>query len=42
MKITDERNAKNNNNKNKDIKEQGRTESIVKGWEFNDFVVYLN
>ena len=26
---------------NKDRKEQGGTEAIVKGWELNDFVVHL-
>ena len=27
--------------KNKDKKEQGGTEAVVKGWELNDFVVHL-
>ena len=27
---------------NKDRKEQGGTETIVKGWELNDFVVHLS
>ena len=27
---------------NKDRKEQGGTEAIVKGWEVNDFVVHLS
>ena len=27
---------------NKDRKEQGRREAIVKGWELNDFVVHLS
>ena len=27
---------------NKDRKEQGETEAIVKGWEVNDFVLRLN
>ena len=39
------RNAKKNNNNNKTInkdrKEQGGTEAIVKGSELNDFVVHL-
>ena len=39
------RNAKNNNNKkttNKDRKEQGGIEAIVKGWEVSDFVMHLS
>ena len=38
------RNAKNNTKKppNKDRKEQGGTEAIVKVWELNDFVVHLS
>ena len=28
--------------KNKDRKEQGLTEAIVKGWELNGFVAYLS
>ena len=43
MEIIDERNAKKNKTKqktkSKDIKEQRRTDAIVKGWELNDFVV---
>ena len=40
-------NTKNNNNNNKtstnkDRKEQGGTEAIVKGSELNDFVVHLS
>ena len=27
---------------NKDRKEQGGTEAIVKGWKLNDFAVYLS
>ena len=27
---------------NKDIKEQGRTEAIMKGWELNNFPVHLS
>ena len=27
---------------NKDRKEQGGTEAIVKGWELNDFVVHIS
>ena len=27
---------------NKDRKEQGETEAIVKGWELHDFVVHLS
>ena len=27
---------------NKDIREQGGTEAVVKGWELNDFVVHLS
>ena len=27
---------------NKDRKESGGTEAIVKGWELNDFVVHLS
>ena len=27
---------------NKDRKEQGGTEAMVKGWELNDFVVHLS
>ena len=38
MKIIGERETQ----KSKDRKEQGRTESIVKGWELNDFVVRLS
>ena len=38
------RNTKSNKNKqtNKDRKEQGGTEAIVKGSELNDFVVHLS
>ena len=46
MKIIDERNEKKNQKKtrktNKSIKEQGRTEAIVKGLELNNFVVHLS
>ena len=46
MKIIDERNEKKKNKKNrktnKIIKEQGRTEAIVKGLELNNFVVHLS
>ena len=27
---------------NKEKKEQGRAETMMKGWELNDFVVHLN
>ena len=33
---------KRNKQTNKDRKEQGRREAIVKGWELNDFVVHLS
>ena len=39
------RNGKKNNNKkqtNKDRKEQGWTEAIVKWWELNGFIVHLS
>ena len=42
MKIVDERETQKNNKKtNKDRKEQGGTETILKGSELNDFVVHL-
>ena len=41
MKIIDER-EKQTNKTNKDRKELGGTEAIVKGWELNDFVVHLS
>ena len=41
MKIADEREMQKTTTKIK-TKEQGGTESIVKGWEFNDFAVHLN
>ena len=28
--------------KNKDRKEEGGTETIMKGWELNDFVVHVS
>ena len=31
-----------NKQTNKDKKQQGRTEAIVKGWELNGFVVHLS
>ena len=39
MKIIVKRETKT---KNKNRKEQGWTEAIVKGWELNDFVVHLS
>ena len=48
MKVVDEREtqiattAKNNKQTNKDRKEQGGTEAIVKGSELNDFVAHLS
>ena len=45
MKIVDERETqkkKKKQKKNKDRKEQGGTESMVKGWELNDFVLHLS
>ena len=36
------RNTKNNKKKNKDRKEEGGTETIMKGWELNDFVVHVS
>ena len=39
MKIIDKRETKKNQT-NKDRKEQGGTEAIVKGWELNDFAVH--
>ena len=47
MKIVDERETqkkkkKQKQKKNKDRKEQGGTESMVKGWELNDFVLHLS
>ena len=48
MKIIDEKETQKtttttakNKQTNKDRKEQGRTEAIVKGLELNDFVVHL-
>ena len=35
-------NAKSNKKTNKDRKEQGGTETILKGSELNDFVVHLS
>ena len=35
-------NKKQTKKANKDRKEQGGTEAIVKGWELNDFVVHLS
>ena len=40
MKIIDERQT--NKQKNKDRREQGGPEAIVKGWELNGFVVHLS
>ena len=46
MEVVDEREKKKkketNKQTNKDRKEQGRREAIVKGWELNDFVVHLS
>ena len=49
MLIISVRNNENNRRKrnthtqkNKDRKEQGETEAIVKMWELNDFVVHLS
>ena len=48
MKIVDERETQKTTTKkqkqktNKDRKEQGQTEAIVKGSELNDFVVHLS
>ena len=33
---------KANKQTNKDRQEQGETEAILKGWELNDFAVYLS
>ena len=42
LKIIDQREIQKQQQqqKNKDRKEQGGTETIVKGWELNDFVVH--
>ena len=40
MKIIDEKEIQQK--KNKDRKEQGGTEAMMKGWELNDFVVHLS
>ena len=40
MKIIDERETQKE--KKTDRKEQGGQKAIVKGWELNDFVVYLS
>ena len=47
MKIIDERETQKKEQQqqqktNKDRKEQGETEAIVKGWELHDFVVHLS
>ena len=48
MKITDETETYKKQNKakqkktNKDRKEQGVRETIMKGWELNDFVAHLS
>ena len=46
MKIVDEREkqkmTKENKQQSKDLKEQGETEAILKGWELNDFVLLLS
>ena len=45
MKIIDERKTQKKQQQqktNKDRKEQGEAEAIVKGWELNDFVVHLS
>ena len=44
MKIRDERETQKKATKkttNKDRKDQGGTEAIVKGWELNDFLAHL-
>ena len=42
IKIIDETETKNKAKQNKDRKEQGQTEAIVKGWELRDFAVHLS
>ena len=45
MKIVDKRETQKKQKQkqtNKDRKEQGGTEAIVKGWELNDSVVHLS
>ena len=42
MKIRHERKTHKKQRNNKDRKEQGGTEAIVKGLELNDFVEYLS
>ena len=40
--MKEKRKKQNKKQTNKDRKEQGRTEAIVKEWELNDFVVHLS
>ena len=43
MKTIDERKMQKKQNKNKQRQKRARgTEAIVKGWELNDFAVYLS
>ena len=42
MKIVNKRETQKTTTTNKDRKEQGATEAIVKGSELNDFVVHLS
>ena len=42
MKIIDEKEIQQKKKKNKDRKQQGGTEAMMKGWELNDFVVHLS
>ena len=42
IKIIDETETKNKAKQNKDRKEQGQTEAIVKWWELRDFAVHLS
>ena len=38
----DERETQKQKQKNKDRKEQGGTEGVIKAWELHDFVVHLS
>ena len=40
--MKEKRKKQNKKQTNKDRKEQGRTEAIVKEWELNDLVVHLS
>ena len=43
MKLVDERETqRTTKKKNKDRKEEGGTETIMKGWDLNDFVVHVS